>query len=304
MWHKVTAPTLNLRSKPIVQPSTRLASLQQGQIVEEVGPSSAAGWIVVEATLGASVFRGHVNAKYLTPAQGSASAPVAIAHVPPAVHLQPAKGVRANKSAMAFPLSEPAMPPFRRPGAATPARIAALHTNIAWLSSPSSRRYSPEGGATYCNIYAYDYAYLAGVYLPRVWWMGKALTQIANGTIPPVSYGVTVSELNANSLYNWLSEWSDEYGWKRLGSPDAAQAAANSGEAVLVCARRKDLQKSGHIAAVVPEPAAPGGVSAVRTVGVVTSPLLSQAGSRNFSYEPNRFYLGNQFQAFGFWAHS
>ncbi|MCA1790123.1 MAG: hypothetical protein LC667_09780, partial [Thioalkalivibrio sp.] len=260
--------------------------------------------IVVETQLGNTLFCGHVNASYLRPAEGPPAPPFVVTNQPPVVHLSPPKAVRGNKVAMAHPLREDGMPAPRDPDASAQKKIASLHKNIAWLDSPRSQRYVPKASATYCNIYAYDYAWLAGVYIPRVWWTGRALTEIAAGQVPPVRYGVSVNELNANSLYNWLAEWGDDYGWRRFASPDDAQSAANVGQAVIVCAKRKDLQRSGHITAVVPEPGAPDGVSAVRTGGVVTKPLLSQAGSVNFRYKADKFYLGNQFQAFGFWGHA
>jgi len=304
-WFQVTATGLNLRSQPVVKPSTRLATLNQGQLVRQVGDSTVPGWIEVEAQLGATLFRGFVSAQHLAAAQAPSAPPPAPASVvPPAVHLIPPRGVRTAKTAMASALAPVAgMPAVRKPSDSAAKKIAALHAAIAWLDSPTGGRWAPGAGKTYCNIYAYDYANLAGVYLPRVWWMDKALMAIAKGETPSASYGETVREMNANSLFDWLAHWSDDYGWRRLTTPDEAQAAANVGEAVIICAKRKDLARSGHITAVAPEPGAPGGLSAVREGGKVTKPLLSQAGETNFQYRAGNFYRGDQFQAFGFWAH-
>lgn len=304
-WFKVTATALNLRSQPLVKPSTRLATLNQGQAVKQTGGSTVPGWIEVEAQVGATLFRGFVNAEYLAAAPAPVAPPPApAAVVPPAVHLTPPGGVRTAKTAMASALKPVAgMPAARRPSDSGARKVAALHAAIAWLDSPTGGRWAPGGGKTYCNIYAYDYANLAGVYLPRVWWMDRALIAIAGGHVPPVAYGETVREMNANALYDWLAHWGDDYGWRRLGTPDEAQAAANAGDAVIICAKRRDLARSGHITAVAPEPGAPSGLEAIRAGGKVTRPLLSQAGLTNFRYRADNFYLGNQFQAFGFWAH-
>jgi len=307
-WFKVTATALNLRSRPVVKPSTRLATLNQGQLVRQLGGSTTPGWIEVEAKVGATVFKGFVSKAHLTPAPAPAPPPVPAALaavIPAAVHLTPPKGVRTAQIAMASGLkAATGMPLPRKPSDTSAKKVVALHAAIAWLDSPTGGRYAPGAGKTYCNIYAYDYANLAGVYLPRVWWMDKALLAIARGETPEVAYGETVREMNANSLYDWLAHWGDDYGWRRLTTPDEAQAAANAGEAVLICAKRKDLSRSGHITAVAPEPGAPVGMTATRVGGKVTRPLLSQAGSVNFRYRANSFYLGDQFQAFGFWAHA
>lgn len=305
MWYSVTATALNLRSRPVVQPSTRIAVLPQGQLVLEVGPSTEPGWVEVQTTLGGTTFRGHVHGDWLAEAAAPAEpdATVSVRHRPPPVHLAPAKGERASEAARAFPLGEASMPAPRDPASPVSTKIASLHANVAWLAAPVSARYRPGGGATYCNIYAHDYATLAGAYLPRVWWMDRALGEIATGGAAPAAlYGRTVRELNANALYDWLAEWGGAYGWQRLASADDAQRAANVGQAVVACAQRRDLSRSGHIAAVVPEADAPGGAKAVRSRGVVTKPLLCQAGSRNFDYEANGFFTGAQFRAFGFWG--
>ena len=70
----------------------------------------------------------------------------------------------------------------------------------------------------------------------------------------------------------------------RLHSYAALQAAANAGQVCVIVARRVDLNRPGHITAVVPEtPAA----SAVRSAQhEVLRPLESQAGTRNVLRAP------------------
>ena len=73
-----------------------------------------------------------------------------------------------------------------------------------------------EDGPTWCNIYATDYCYLAGLYLPRVWWTAKALAAIVQGNTPPVAYDQTVRETRADDLYQWLLDSGAQFGWRRV----------------------------------------------------------------------------------------
>jgi len=112
-----------------------------------------------------------------------------------------------------------------------------------------------------------------------------------------------VEELNANSLYDWLSSYGQTFGWRREFDLTRLQDAANAGEVCLINAQRRELNRSGHIVAVVPETDAN---QARRSGTNVISPLQSQAGAVNFLYGgTNRtWWTGAQFRAFGFWIHS
>ena len=77
---------------------------------------------------------------------------------------------------------------------------------IAYLQVEQAPRYKRTRSATFCNIYAHDYCFLASAYLPRVWWRAKAITQLLQGQAVKVRYGVTVEEYNVNSLFNWLED--------------------------------------------------------------------------------------------------
>ena len=119
-----------------------------------------------------------------------------------------------------------------------------------------------------------------------------------------VKYGDTVRELNANALHDWLEDYGPAFGWKRVGDREVLQAAANHGEVCVVVAQRKDLNRSGHIAAVVPEH---DGLQAARNAGgEVRRPLESQAGAKNhrFTVKPSAWWKGVNFQSFGFWRHA
>ena len=70
-----------------------------------------------------------------------------------------------------------------------------------------------------------------------------------------MAYGTTVSELNANSLYNWLEEFGSDFGWRRTLDVTELQNAANAGQVALICGQRTELNQPGHICLVVPETA-------------------------------------------------
>jgi hypothetical protein len=155
----------------------------------------------------------------------------------------------------------------------------ALNRIIDWLAVEKSRRYRAGRGATFCNIYACDVAYLAGAYLPRVWWTKKAITGLLSGKKVAPRYGITLAELNANALHDWLLEHGGRFGWKRAGSLGELQACADRGGVAVICARRADPSRSGHIAVVAPQ----GPLRARRDPsGLVTMPVLSQAGAINY----------------------
>lgn len=69
--------------------------------------------------------------------------------------------------------------PSVRSAAGAAAKCADLRAIGDWLAVEESKRYLSGEGKTYCNVYAADYCYLAGVYLPRVWCNPKALAAIA-----------------------------------------------------------------------------------------------------------------------------
>jgi predicted chitinase len=211
------------------------------------------------------------------------------------------------------PAAATAVAPIRSAKPAAP-RVRAA-TRRAWrqsvsaivdyldVANPAHLRYKPAGGTTYCNIYATDLAYLCGVYLPRVWWTDRALLQLREGAQVAVEYGRTVRELNANSLYDWLEDHGPAFGWRREVELTALQAAANAGQVCVIVARRVDLNRPGHITAVVPET---GDAKAVRSAEhEVLRPLESQAGTRNVlrGTPASAWWQGSRFQAFAFWRH-
>ena len=188
-----------------------------------------------------------------------------------AVHLTTRSAVGRDNTMRAHKLNETGAPTSRK-----------AHDVIAWLNVERSARYRPTATATYCNIYAYDYATLMGAYLPRVWWTEAAIAKLRNGQEVGVQYGVTVTELNANALYDWFNKWGAAFGWQEVNAT-AAQANANAGKCVIGVAARIPRGSSGHIVAVAPEGELYGKAEQVN--GVVITPLQSQAGRTNFKYK-------------------
>ena len=170
-------------------------------------------------------------------------------------------------------------------------------------SKSSHKRYLPGGGQTFCNIYSYDYARLSKVYVPRVWWTDGALSSIQAGHTPNVVYGETVRELNANSLFNWFVEFGAAFGWARVFDIDELQTAANAGEACIIVAQRTDLNRSGHIVAVISEH---DGIEAKRRDAKVVQAVESRAGRENFraKVQSTQWWRGARFRDFAFWRHA
>lgn len=298
--HRVISTALNLRSEPKVAPATRIATLHEGQEVRKLGESTVINWWQIEAALHGVAVGGYVNSQFLGPIAAVLQTP-AVAPGPgiPAVHLVRAALVaRSHEGGRAHALNEPGSP--RRPAGSAAAKVAALHAIVQWLEVEQSARYLPKGGKTFCNIYAYDYCYLAQAFLPRVWWMREALRKLEQGTAVTPAYGTTVSELNANSLHQWFDDYGADFGWRRVASVDDLQRSANQGAVAVISGRNADGNRPGHIVAVVPEKPA---VQAQRTGGVVTRPVQSQAGASNFRYGGTVWWTSSKFSGFSFWVH-
>jgi Bacterial SH3 domain len=299
---RVTATGLNLRSEPRVGPTNRIAVLPQGHEVTKLAESSDPSWWRVATVLGDGAVEGFVAHRFLAPSV--ASTPPPGAPVLPAVHLAENRATvtRALDGGRAFPIGEGDRP--GRPAAGSAGeKAAALGEIIAYLAvdDPAHLRYQSKGHTTFCNIYGHDYCYLAGVYLPRVWWTSSAIVELAaGGTVAP-SYDQTVRELTANQLLDWLLEYGSSFGWARVLDLDELQGAANAGEVCVICGQRVHLEQPGHVVAVVPETPAH---SALRVGAQVTTPLQSQAGAVNFQYGGKRWWLDPKFRNFGFWRHA
>lgn len=294
----VTASTLNLRSTPFIADGnilTRLANKEVVDVVDSTNPE----WYKISCVNRKPVVDGYASSKYLQLVNGTPANTVT--SIKP-VHLEP-KSIsrRNNHGGYAYPLSEPDMP---RITAATANKADVMHQIVSYLAVDKSARYQREPGKTYCNIYAYDYCYLTGAYLPRVWWTGKALIKLSQQQPVEPIYGVTVNEMNANSLYYWLNEWGDDFGWLRTYDADELQSKVNEGRTGIICGNNIKPSNSGHICCVIPEIE---GITALRKSGKVVCPLTSQAGKSNFQlntdpkFRDYQWWHFSSIEHFGFW---
>lgn len=293
MQFKVTAHGLFLRKEPKQEKGNERAVLPEGCAVEVLDRSGK--WCRVTGTLDGVAFEGWVSGKHLAPAEGVTFAT--------ASRLTPVHWREGNPNstragaASASPLGEPGMPRN------TPASAARLNNVIGWLDVEHSRRYCPGGGLTYCNIYAYDIAYASSVYLPRVWWTDKAIAALEAGEQVAAQYDATIREMNANAIHNWLRDYGPRFGWKRSLSLTELQECANRGGIATICARRKDLARSGHIVIIAPET---DQIKAPRDAnGRVTMPVQSQSGAVNFSRRvpASAWWVDARFSSFVLFVH-
>ena len=290
---------LFLRSQPVIKDSTRKALLPMGHLVTKKAAASVPNWWEVSTTIDGASADGFVNSTFLTP-DAAFVPPPPVSSVSP-VHLPTSNKVaRADKARLAYPLNETSQP-TRSSTSAAPVKAKELTSIIKWLDVEKKARYAPTSQFTYCNIYAYDYCFLAGVYLPRVWWMASALDKLKKGKPVSPIYGHTVSELNANSLFNWLKDYGPTFGWNRTLDLTQAQNSANDGQVVIICGQNKVPNRSGHICPIVPETASQ---QAVRTGATVTKPLQSQAGRVNRQYMTQQWWTNGTFRDWGFWINS
>lgn len=311
----VTDGRLRVRSSPHIdaaEPTKNvIAHLPDEHRVRRIAGKDCDTFFEIETSLNGAYVRGFAAAKYLVPAADESPIPVTHpAETPPvtgivAAHLpdRPGRVTRRKDPASAYSLNEPDRPPPRS-GTTPEALRAELAAIIEYLGvdKPSHARYQRREGKTFCNIYAHDYCDLAGVYLPRVWWLPDAIERLARGeTVKPL-YGSTVREQTANDLFDWLAAFGPRFGWRRTGTPTKLQSEANAGAVCVIVALSKG-NGPGHISVVVPETAAH---SARRDgSGNVIAPLQSQAGSTNFRYDTGKagWWLGQQFSDHAFWVH-
>lgn len=305
---------LRVRSEPRKSDPSQanvIGNLPDGHPVRAISDKVHNGFREMETSLNGALLHGFVAQKYLVADNAIQNiAIVAPAAIPPKTGIievyMPRKSgqvTRRGDRANAHSLNEAGQP--GRHGDAAEALRAELAAIIDWLAvdKPVHKRYQPHGGLTFCNIYCHDYCYLAGVYLPRVWWTSKALIALSQGKQVEPLIGAAINELRANDLFRWLRDFGADFGWRQTGTLSKLQQAANQGGVALIVARRKEDGKSGHIVAVVPETAEQ---SARRDAsGEVVAPLQSQAGVSNFRYSTGKtnWWNGEQFAESAFWIH-
>ena len=289
---------LFIRSEPVVQNNTKIALLPMSQLVTRKSISSVTPWWEVSTVLQGTDLSGFVNSDFLVPA-ASFVQPQEHGSLSP-VHLRTNNPVTRNGTSRAFPLNE-ASQPTRSPSSTAADKVKELGKIIKWLDVENKVRYRPTSSSTYCNVYSYDYCYLASAFLPRVWWMPSALAKILAGTAQSPIYGQTVEEVTANRIFNWLKDFGPQFGWRRTFDLTEMQNAANDGQVGIICAQRIDLHKPGHICPVVPETSTQ---RAVRQGSAVVKPLQTNAGGTNWEYIARVWWTSSIFREFGFWIHA
>lgn len=312
---RVTEGMLRLRSEPLIsEPPQKnvVGHLPDGHIVRVLSNTAKNGFVEVETSLLGALFHGYASKKFLESPDAAAAIPLltpqssnpTIGIV--AVYASSKPGVITKRLgvATALSLNEPNQP--GRGGATADELRQELADIIDWLDTENLayQRYQPRNGLTFCNIYAHDFCHLAGVYLPRVWWTSKALIELTKGNPIEPKLGATTSEVVANELFSWLRDFGPTFGWRSTGTLTKLQTEVNQGAVGVVVARRKEGNRPGHIAVVVPETAE---WSARRnTAGDVVAPLQSQAGATNFRYGTGKadWWRGEQFAEFAFWLHA
>jgi hypothetical protein len=308
---------LRLRSEPRVpkddSSANVIARLPNGQIVHRLDGKKGDNFWEVETSLSGAHFRGFAAAEFLKPA-GKAVDEVPVITVQqepqegdiPAVSM-PRKGdsiTKRSEPAGALSLNEPGQP--GRKGETGAERCAELAAIIKWLAvdKTSNKRYQPTSTATFCNIYTHDYCFLAGVYLPRVWWLPGAIERLAKGEDVEAIYEKTIDEQRANDLFRWLRDFGPRFGWRATGELTKLQNAANLGGLGIIVARRKDDGRSGHIVMVVPE--TDSNRARRNPDGEVIAPLQSQAGTVNFQYGTGKleWWKDDRFASSAFYIHA
>lgn len=221
---------------------------------------------------------------------------MAISNLSTAVHLDMSNSdskLEANPPlGQAYPLFENENQPFNTSDDYNDRIINITKTiNFLNVSEPSHKRYQPNNGLTYCNIYAYDFCYLMGskinkYYIPRVWWNNDIIPLITDGIPKTPEYKQTVNELTANDLFDWFNSYGLNFGWVTENNVDDLQNYVNSSGEIGIIVGKK-LHGHGHITVVVPEQSAYplGSIKATRNqIGKVINPLQSQAGTYNFKF--------------------
>jgi hypothetical protein len=315
MQVRATAAPLLVRSEPRIEKVNEkgnvLTSLPGGHLVKVGTAKPSARFIAVQTSLNGAHVKGFVTASSLLPVDGNPEVPIlAPSPNPPtsgivAVYAPRRPGVitKRTRPADAHSLSEANQP--GRSGATSQELREELAAIIDYLGveKPVNLRYQPKPGTTFCNIYAHDYCFLAGVYLPRVWWTPDSIERLAQGqTVNPL-LGATIDEQRANDLFRWLRAFGPRFGWRQTGTLTSLQTEINTGAIGLIVARRNEDGRSGHIVAVVPET---NDQEAKRdATGAVIAPLQSQAGARNFRYGTGRlnWWVGPEFAESAFWIH-
>lgn len=276
----VNTAQLNVRITPTSSgPDNIISRLYKYRIVE-VTNRTIPDWWEVEFKEGNNRVSGFVAARFLSPLSESPE----ILRGIEAVHLSQDPISNLNSTELLHKPMGISIP--QRDINSIHSRIKSVHELVDILDVANSRRYRPTVKHTFCNIYAYDFCFFSQAYLPRVWWYESAIRRLTNQQEVEVNYGETVREMNANALHDWLLDWGDEFNWYRItaGVSVFQETINQNGGIGLICARRRDRSRSGHITVVLPETQR---IRSRRIQGNIIAPLQSQAGAQNLKYFSN-----------------
>ncbi|SMC34739.1 hypothetical protein [Papillibacter cinnamivorans] len=144
-----------------------------------------------------------------------------------------------------------------------------LNAVLSQFQVETAERYRPHknGSDTYCNIYVWDVTGAMGAEIPHY---------VDPETGAPREYPDVkgASELSANGISSWLTQYGSRYGWTEVDAK-TAQEYANRG-CPAVTAWKNESGGSGHVQVVCPS----RDQSYAPELGVT----VSQAGSSNLSY--------------------
>lgn len=310
----VRTTPLNVRSEPRIPQakpeSNVVAKLPDGHLVRAVDKKVENGFRKIETSLSGAHIQGFASTKFLKSAPDADTVPVETPSASPpatgiiAVHAPRPAGLVTRRTAIAtaHSLNESGQP--GRTGETAAELRAELAAIIDWLAVDKHKRYLPREGLTFCNIYTHDYCFLAGAFLPRVWWTPGAIEKLAQGKQVEPRLNNTIEEMRANNIFRWLRDFGMRFGWRQTGTLTKLQTEVNQGALGLIIARRVIEGKSGHMVMVVPETTEH---SARRnSVGEVIAPLQSQAGATNFRYGTGTvdWWKHPRFAEFAFWLHA
>lgn len=217
------------------------------------------------------------------------------------IHLSLPKGRQntRNHSHKAYPLSECGMPKIKLYDCLKRQRILKIYKVLEWLNVEETNRYSPTDTLTFCNIYAHDFAYLLGAYIPRVWWHQDILSNKFPATDLEIKYGKTVFEQNCNALFQWFQTNALYFNFLQAEDVNYLQNKINKGTIGVIVSRTIEKNKSGHISIVIPEYI---NNYAKRTQDIVVSPLQTQAGRKNNKiFSDNWWESENSLYETNFW---
>ena len=121
------------------------------------------------------------------------------------------------------------------PGSRSPEQYRVI---VSQFEVEKLKRYQPQAGKTFCNIFVWDVTAAMGCEIPH--WYNDV------GEPVPVGRG---REMTANDMRDWLKKEGPTYGWEPCSSVGAVEHASEGRPTVAVW---KNAGGTGHCAVVLP----------------------------------------------------